>query len=194
MTARLLLLRHGATEWAATGRWAGSSDVPLTHTGEVEAIVAAGRLSRERIDRIIASPLTRAQHTASIIAARIPGAPIIETVADWREADFGPFEGIDPDHGDPADPAIAAFRRHLAGASVGGPEPLAAVATRAAAVVRAAAAAEGTTLLVGHGTSTRLALCALLGLPHPAFRRFSLATGTGIELTGGPDALRLTLR
>ena len=193
MTARLLLLRHGATEWAATGRWAGSSDVPLTHTGEVEAIVAAGRLSHERIDRIIASPLTRAQRTASIIAARIPGSLTIETVADWREADFGPFEGIDPDHGDPADPAIAAFRRYLAGERVEGPEPLAAVAARAAAVVRAAVA-EGTTLLVGHGTSTRLALCELLGLPHPAFRRFSLATGTGIELTGGPDALRLTLR
>ena len=45
MTARLLLLRHGATEWAATGRWAGSSDVPLTHTGEVEAIVAQGASS-----------------------------------------------------------------------------------------------------------------------------------------------------
>lgn len=193
MTARLLLLRHGATEWAATGRWAGSSDVPLTHTGEVEAIVAAGRLSHERIDRIIASPLTRAQRTASIIAARIPGSLTIETVADWREADFGPLEGIDPDHGDPADPAIAAFRRYLAGERVEGPEPLAAVAARAAAVVRAAVA-EGTTLLVGHGTSTRLALCELLGLPHPAFRRFSLATGTGIELTGGPDALRLTLR
>jgi probable phosphoglycerate mutase len=193
MSSRLLLLRHGATDWAAAGRWAGSTDVALTPHGEREAAAAAARLAAEPVARIWASPIGRAQHTARIVAAALGGAIAVEAAPDWREADFGPFEGLDPDRGDPSDPLIAAFRRHLAGEDQPGAEPLAVVAARAHAVVAAAAALPGLTLLVGHGTSTRLALCAALGLDPAAFRRFAIATAGVVELHGEPGRLRLHL-
>ena len=194
MSARLLILRHGATEWSATGRWAGSTDLPMSAEGEREAAEAAEYLTGEPVDRLYVSPLARAKRTAEIYLAHFAFPPLTpHVIDDLREADFGPFEGLDPDRGDEDDGAIAAFRRHLAGEKVKGPEPLAAVAKRGAAVLRDAAALGGTTLLIGHGTLTRLALCELFGIDVSHFRRFHLVTGGVIELSGPPEALRLRL-
>lgn len=198
MKSRIVLMRHGATDWSGVGRWAGSSDIAMSDAGEREVGALARRLATLHPDRLWVSPLARARASARILieasAESSLEAPLVaETVEAWREADFGPFEGLDPDHGDPADPAIAAFRRFLAGEPVEGPEPLATVAARGRAVVERAAALGGTTLLVGHGTIARLTLCSLLGAPLGSFRRLRLATGGLIELEGGPDELRLRL-
>lgn len=198
MGSRVILMRHGATEWSRGGRWAGSSDLPMSDEGEREVGDLARRLTSVDVDRLWVSPLRRARASAQIYLATSRSdaleAPLVaELHDDWREADFGPFEGLDPDRGDPADPAIAAFRRFLAGEPVEGPEPLATVAERGRAVVERAAALGGTTLLVGHGTIARLTLCSLLGAPLGSFRRLRLATGGLIELEGGPEGLRLRL-
>jgi probable phosphoglycerate mutase len=197
MSARLLILRHGATEWSATGRWAGSTDLPMTPVGEQEAGEAAAFLTAEPVDRLWTSPLKRARRTAEIYLAHFAYPPFApQVIDDLREADFGPFEGLDPDHGDLEDPKVNAFRRHLAGdqnRKVAGPEPLGLVARRGARVLREAAELGGTTLLIGHGTLTRLALCELFGIDVAHFRRFHLVTGGIIELSGTPDALRLRL-
>lgn len=194
MSARIIILRHGATDWSATGRWAGSTDLPMSTAGEQEASEAAAYLTAEPIDRLWTSPLARAQRTTAIYLAHFAFPPVAPRIVETlREADFGPFEGLNPDLDESDDPAVVAFRSYLRGTTVSGPEPLTAVAARGAAVIRQAAAEGGTTLIIGHGTLTRLALCALFGIELSHFRRFHLVTGGIIELSGPPDALRLRL-
>src|SRR5688500_8423312 len=64
---RLLLVRHGESEWNAVGRWQGWADPPLTELGLEQARLAAKAVGA--VDLIVASDLERAWHTAEVIAA-----------------------------------------------------------------------------------------------------------------------------
>ena len=85
---RVVLLRHGQTEWSTIGRHTGRTDLPLTAEGEREAVAAAAILARFDISTVLASPLARAQRTAALA-----GFPEFETVPDLAEWDYGPVEG-----------------------------------------------------------------------------------------------------
>ena len=61
-------LRHGETEWNRTHRTQGQYDSQLNETGHAQALRAAEMLKGEPIERIIASPLSRARHTAEAVA------------------------------------------------------------------------------------------------------------------------------
>ena len=63
---KLLIVRHGQSEWNALGRWQGQADPPLTEVGENQAKKATNKLGL--FDSIVASPLQRAKNTASIIS------------------------------------------------------------------------------------------------------------------------------
>lgn len=90
---RLLLVRHGETEWNAVGRLQGHSDIPLNDTGRAQARALAARLSSHGISRVWTSDLARAHETGAIIAAHLGLAePVIEV--DLRERRFGIFEGL----------------------------------------------------------------------------------------------------
>jgi len=83
----ILLLRHGETEWNAASRLQGRGDSPLTARGEAAAEVLAGYCAARGVQRVVASPLGRAQATARCIAARC-GARV-ETDDALVEMDFG---------------------------------------------------------------------------------------------------------
>lgn len=87
---RLLLTRHGETDWNAEGRWQGHSDTPLNERGRQQARELAAQL--DGIDAVYASDLSRARETAEI-AARDLG---IEVRLDprLRERSFGAWEGL----------------------------------------------------------------------------------------------------
>lgn len=87
---RVMLVRHGATVLAAEDRFAGSSDVSLSETGEVQAQRLCGRLSARAIDAFYASDMKRAIRTAEIIAA--PHGKAVEAVAAFREINHGRWE------------------------------------------------------------------------------------------------------
>jgi broad specificity phosphatase PhoE len=88
---RLLVLRHGESEWNALGRWQGQADPPLTELGARQATIAAEQLGA--FDAIWASSLQRAAHTAVIIAEQLGIGPVI--VDDGLiEAAFGPWQGL----------------------------------------------------------------------------------------------------
>jgi len=70
---RLLLVRHGQSEWNALGRWQGQADPTLTDFGRQQAFHAADRVGA--VDVLVSSPLQRAMETAQIISGRIGGAP-----------------------------------------------------------------------------------------------------------------------
>lgn len=97
---RLILLRHGETDWNALDRYQGGSDVPLNATGERQARAAAagpvGDLLRDADDLVaIVSPLVRARRTAEIVLDHTVGA--LEPVVDPGLAELagGEWEGLD---------------------------------------------------------------------------------------------------
>ena len=86
----LWLLRHGATEWALSGRHTGSTDLPLLAEGEAEARALAPLLSRQQFAAVYTSPLQRARQTCAL--AGLGDQAVIEP--DLREWDYGRYEGI----------------------------------------------------------------------------------------------------
>ncbi|WP_281738401.1 histidine phosphatase family protein [Enterococcus dispar] len=89
----IYLARHGQTQWNVEKRICGRADVPLTTVGRRQAQNLVQKLSDKKIkiDRIIVSPLCRAQETALIVNEKLQ----LPLVTDERliEMDFGVYDG-----------------------------------------------------------------------------------------------------
>ncbi len=85
---QLVLLRHGETEWSASGQHTGRTDIPLTAAGEAQARSAGATLADYEFAAVYTSPLARARRTAEL--AGHPGAVVDEDLAEW---DYGPVDG-----------------------------------------------------------------------------------------------------
>ena len=93
MTAsRLIVWRHGRTEWNATDRFQGQADIPLDELGRRQAAAAAVAIARIGPTAIVASDLSRARETAAALA-EVTG---LEVRYDQRlrEIDVGSWEGL----------------------------------------------------------------------------------------------------
>ncbi len=88
---RLLLTRHGQTDWNVAGKIQGSTDIELNETGIKQAEATKEKLLGENIDVIISSPLKRARKTAEIIASGRDIPLIFDN--EITERCFGKFEG-----------------------------------------------------------------------------------------------------
>ena len=88
---RVLLIRHGQSEWNADGRWQGQADPPLTDLGRHQALHAARNLGT--VDAIVASDLQRASETALIIAEALGVGPVV-LEPGLRERDAGEWSGL----------------------------------------------------------------------------------------------------
>ena len=88
---RVLLIRHGQSEWNAQGRWQGQADPPLTDLGRHQALHAARNLGA--VDAIVASDLQRASETALIIAEALGVGPVV-LEPGLRERDAGEWSGL----------------------------------------------------------------------------------------------------
>ena len=91
---RILLVRHGQSEWNAAGRWQGQADPPLTSLGRRQAYEAARAVGA--VDAIWASDLQRAVETATIVADSVGVGPVVVD-PDLRERDAGEFSGLTRD-------------------------------------------------------------------------------------------------
>jgi len=90
---KLLIIRHGQSEWNATGRWQGQADPPLTKLGLIQAELAISKASKLGLEQMFASDLERARITAETIAQGIGLGPVvIEPLL--RERDAGEFSGL----------------------------------------------------------------------------------------------------
>lgn len=90
---RLLLVRHGESEWNRIGRYQGQLDAPLSELGLRQADALAKRLAPEKLDAIYSSPLQRARRTADAIAAHHPTIPFEEDAA-LLEIHHGDWQGL----------------------------------------------------------------------------------------------------
>ena len=140
-TTRLLVLRHGQSEWNAVGRWQGQADPPLTEKGLLQALSAAEQLGT--FDAVWSSPLQRAAHTAAIISETIGVGPV-QTHPGLMEAAFGPWQGLTIDEIEAGWPGFLAEHRRPDGAE----EPDAVAARGIGALVDIAAESHGGEVLV----------------------------------------------
>jgi probable phosphoglycerate mutase len=88
---RLLLTRHGQSEWNADGRWQGQADPPLTELGRRQALHAAKAIGT--IDAVHCSPLQRAAATAHLIAEELGVGPVMAEEG-LAERCAGEWEGL----------------------------------------------------------------------------------------------------
>jgi probable phosphoglycerate mutase len=85
---QLVLLRHGQTEWSASGQHTGRTDLPLTADGERQARSAGATLAGYEFAAVLTSPRERARRTAELVGH--PGAVVDDDLAEW---DYGPVDG-----------------------------------------------------------------------------------------------------
>jgi probable phosphoglycerate mutase len=88
---RLLLLRHGETEWSKSGRHTGRTELDLTETGREQAKLAADALDVLSLDNplVVSSPRRRAQVTAELAGLSVD--EVSPLLAEW---DYGDYEGL----------------------------------------------------------------------------------------------------
>lgn len=175
---RLVLVRHGESEWNRAGRWQGHGGRGLTDLGRAQAAVTAARLLGEQPhpDLVIHSDLERAAQTAAPFVERLAAPVVVDP--RLRERDVGWWSGLTRAEIASADPeGLAAWE---AGRDVpaGGGETLGQMRARALAALddvtgRLAGAGGGLAVVVTHGGPIRGAVAGLLGLPVGAARRLS---------------------
>ncbi|VDC01845.1 unnamed protein product [Peniophora sp. CBMAI 1063] len=98
---RLILVRHGETEWSLNGRHTGRTDIPLTARGEeqiklkAQDLVGAGKLiDTANLEVVLCSPRQRAHKTFHLLTEHLSETPahiFLEDVAEW---DYGDYEGL----------------------------------------------------------------------------------------------------
>lgn len=94
---RILLIRHGETEWNRLRRFQGHSDLPLNSKGQSQVKALAQALKNNTINAIYSSPLKRAVETAIHIGTFHPSTPLIKETG-LKEMNLGEFEGIEAQH------------------------------------------------------------------------------------------------
>jgi glucosyl-3-phosphoglycerate phosphatase len=168
---RVVLWRHGRTEWNATGRFQGQSDIELDDSGRAQAERSARLLAALWPTLLVSSDLQRARDTAAALA-RLTGLEV-ETDPDLREIYAGRFQGLlgseiaeryPEEHG--------RWRGGDPRERVGGGETRLEVAERVARVVERVAARlpeDGLAVLSTHGGAARLGIAMLIGLPVQHF-------------------------
>lgn len=92
MKTKVIMVRHGETEWNVLCKFLGSVDLPLNEKGRRQAGYAKKALENEKIDVIYSSPMKRAYETAEIIRGSRENE--IKTEEGLREIGCGKWEGM----------------------------------------------------------------------------------------------------
>lgn len=169
---RLLLLRHGETEWSKSGRHTGRTDLELTEEGRRQAVAARAMLTKLQPDNplVICSPRRRTQVTAELAGLHVD--EISDDLAEW---DYGRDEGL----------TTAQIRETESGWLIwthggAGGETVAQVSDRADRMVALAlrALVSRDVVFVGHGHFSRAVITRWLELPLADGARFGMPAGS----------------
>lgn len=168
---RLILVRHGETDYNAQGRFQGSSDIPLNDRGLEQASTVAPWVARLGPSRIVSSPLGRARQTATTIDDRLGVG--VGTDERLKEINCGAWEGarlVDVVAAHPWYREYEAAGRDFRRSETG--ETSTEVGERVGEALREITErfAGETTLVTAHGTAIRTGILNLLGLALPEGR------------------------
>jgi len=172
MATRILLIRHGQTEWNRQRIFRGRADIPLSEAGLQQAEALANRLAGEPVSAIYSSPLKRAYVTAEHLAARCRAA--LRPVERFTDISYGEWEGQHYQQVERAYPELYAgwqTEPHLVRPPGG--ETLAEVRQRAAAALDQVIAQHPvcTVAVVSHRAVNKVLLSMALGLGDDGFWR-----------------------
>jgi broad specificity phosphatase PhoE len=180
---RLVLLRHGETEWSKSGQHTGRTDLELTQNGRAEASAAGRALGYLQLDdpMVVTSPRRRAVSTAELAGLAVDEkSPLL---AEW---DYGSYEGM----------TTAQIRQSQPGWLIwthGCPdgETVAQVSDRADRAVALAMEhmASRDVVFVGHGHFSRAVITRWLELPLVEGSRFAMVAGS-IAVCGFEHGIR----
>jgi broad specificity phosphatase PhoE len=171
--ARIILVRHGQTEWNRIERFRGRADVPLNETGLIQAEVTGRRIAAEwRPSAIYSSPLSRAVKTAEIIAQYFELQ--VNVHSGLIDIDYGQWEGLTPDEVRERWPEIIDdWYSKPASMHIPEGETLEKLRSRALAAIDELATRHNdqTIVVVGHTVINRIILLGVLGLSNDRFWR-----------------------
>jgi len=184
------LIRHASYDLLGrvlAGRTPGHA---LNEAGRAEAERLAAALAPRPLAAVAASPLQRAQETASIIAA--PHGLAVLEIPGLNEIDFGTWSGMTFDalH---ADPGWAEFNTLRATVPIPGGESMLAAQSRAVAAMVALAARfpNAEIAAVSHGDVIKALIAHALGAPLDLFQRIEIAPASRSVIALGPGAIRV---
>jgi probable phosphoglycerate mutase len=165
---KVYLVRHGETEWSASGQHTGRTDIPLTPRGEQNARLLGQRLRGLHVALVLTSPLQRARRTAELagFGSATPDSDLLE----WN---YGTYEGR----------RTADIRREWPGWELfrdgcPGGETVAEIGARADRVIGRLRAVPGDVLLFAHGHIIRVLAARWLVLPAADGRLFYCGTAS----------------
>ncbi len=184
----ILILRHGKTALNLHGRYQGRTDAPLCPEGEAE-LLAMGVCPEA--ETVFVSPMRRAVRTAELCFPRARQIP----VPDFREMDFGSFEGKNYEEM-ADDPDYRAWVDGMCRGKCPGGESMAEFVDRVCAAFDGAAAAalqngEQRLLIAAHG-GTIMALLSRYGRPEKDYYDWYAPNGGGYTAVWNPEKRVLT--
>lgn len=193
---KLLLTRHGQTDWNIAGRYQGQSDIPLNQTGWKQAEGLAERLSRETIHAVYASDLSRAMDTARKIVDVQQQTPALHKDPRWRELSFGAWEGMNYKEMSAHSPSVFSKwmldPQHI---STPNGETLEQLAERVHAAFKEIKSKhkDETVLVVSHSGALQALLSVVLGVDLNRYWQFRISQASLSELNVFPDSVTLNL-
>jgi broad specificity phosphatase PhoE len=166
---RVVLVRHGETEWSLSGRHTSVTDIPLTQVGERRAIALEPLLRKWNFGLVLCSPRLRAKQTCDLLGW---GKNSVETenLVEWN---YGDFEGLTTPQIRERIPGWTVFTHPCPNGETAGQ-----VGARVDRVVSRVREFAGDTILVGHAHCLRVLAARWLGLDANSARFFNLETGT----------------
>jgi phosphoserine phosphatase len=191
--ARLLLVRHGETEWNKSGRYQGRTDIDLNAVGIQQAEALRQRLGKEKINVIYSSDLKRAVHTAEIIALE-HNAELV-TGKELREIDFGEFDGLTFAEIKQRYPTSNWWAAKDAEEKLPNGESVSQLTARVSQFISGLRihTDEETVLVVAHGGALRSLLCLLLALGLEHWWQIRLDTASLTIVENHPEGVVLSL-
>ena len=165
---RVVLIRHGETEWTLSGQHTGRSDIPLTERGRDQARALAGELAGP-FALVLTSPLARAAETCRLAGFGDEARERAE-VMEW---DYGAYDGRTT-----ADIRVERPGWTLWDDGVPDGETAGEVGARVDRVIAEVRAVDGDALVFAHGHVLRVLAARWLGLEPTAGRFFALDPAT----------------
>jgi broad specificity phosphatase PhoE len=163
----ITLARHGETEWSASGKHTGRSDIPLTAKGEDAARKLGDGLRDKSFAAVWSSPSMRARRTAELAGFTV------EVKSDLAEWDYGAYEGLKTKEIILERPGWSLFRDGCPGG-----ESVAEAGARAERMVAALRAVGGNVLVFSSAHFLRTLTARWLGLPPADGALFVLDTAS----------------